>query len=535
MPRMDEVTRRILSFATGKDMELACAALKVLGELGTKDPAAQKPLAKLLASPNRIVARYALSALRETAGSGILAPVAAMLSEEPALAEEAAAFCRRHPVEAVPFLEKALGGDPKGAARALALLAEAKDLDPARLLGALRTDDETVVDQAVQVLRARLADLPAAKREAFLGKLRRFSEQKAVRQSPAALTACVKILGADGGGNVADLLGYAAGEHPPRVQRNAFFALAKRDLAKPDASRAAKAGLAALAAEPPVAEAAIELLRRLAPERSWMPALKAALEREGTGPARPFALEALARLGGKEALSMLLARLSSEDREERHAAARALSRLSDAPATLLPLVDGKLGNDAAWSIAEALRMARDRFTAADKRLLRKRIVELAKREDPAVEVLLPVAREAAGEEVGAELLAAARAEKAPERRRSLLKQALKVLPESGAAKAALAAAEILESPKEMSPESRRRDRALGTLAGLAKADPKGTAKLLSAEKGLGAKDLYYVGFHFAERPEAEGDFGREVLKLLLKRHPRHELAEAARNKLKLKS
>jgi len=51
-------------------------------------------------------------------------------------------------------------------------------------------------------------------------------------------------------------------------------------------------------------------------------------------------------------------------------------------------------------------------------------------------------------------------------------------------------------------------------------------------KWLEPEDLFYLGFHFAEKEREEKKFGGEVLHLLVKRSPQSKLAKDAKSKLK---
>ncbi len=541
---MDATLSRLVSFigagGAHKDMELACAAAKVLGALGGSEAPVRKALEKLLASPNETLAHYALSALAPAAGPEILDRVVGRLAANPPLSSDAAAFVTRHLEKAAPLLVKALADrNPRQAQAALKLLAglPSGKLDPAALLPALKGGDTALIQEATAVIRERLAGLSAAKQAPFAKKLKAFSERKEVRASPDTLTACVKILGAAlPAGDLGELLTYTAPTHPTRIRRNAFFALAEQELSKVPKAKTARivqTALAALAEEPAIAEAAAELLKKFMPEKSWRSGLAAGLDKEG--PARKFALWAAERLPAKEAIEFLLPTFSHQDGEFRHAAARALGQMNGVARALMIRVDKKLDNAAAWGIGEALKNARARLSEADKKLLRDRLLMLLSKNDPAAEVLVDVAREAAPEIVGPALLKKALEQKDPERRREGLKKTLRVWPDAREAKLALALADIREGKKDLAPAARSSDKGLATLSGLARTetDAKETAELLGREKSLSAEELYYIGFHFAERSGPEGALGRAVLKTLLKRFPKHAQAAAAANKLKL--
>lgn len=519
---MDDTLKRLVAFAGGKDVELACAAVRVLGEMDAprREAAARRAIRRLVDGPNATLAAYALSALGPVRDDSLVEKAAARVAAPSPLGEAAAAFLAGRMAQAAPFLSRALAESNVARARAsLAVLLRAEGLNPALLLPALKSADEALIGEATAAIRARLAALTGARREAFLKTLETFSAQKTVQKNPASLSACVKILGAAGDGKDAtSLLRYAAPPHPPRVRRNAFFALAKRTLARAERKQAAKAALAALSAEESgLAEAAAELLKTLDPEPSWL-----------------AALEAAARMG-PAGVDFLVSLLSRQDPDLRRQAARALAHADGAVRTLIARVDRRLANDAAWGIGEALKTARERFSDADRKTLRDRILALAARQDPAVEVLLDAAREVAPDVVGPALLKKALAQKDPARRRAALAQTLRAWPDAAEARLSLALLEIRRGDKALSPQARAADKALSALAGLARADAAGTARGVAREKFLAPEDFYYIGFHFAERGGAEGDFGRAVLTALTKRFPRHDLAKAARNKLNLRA
>ena len=89
------------------------------------------------------------------------------------------------------------------------------------------------------------------------------------------------------------------------------------------------------------------------------------------------------------------------------------------------------------------------------------------------------------------------------------------------------------SAKSADAASRAGDPCLRNVANLLEQDAGLLAKEVTKAKWLDAADLFYIGFHFVEQVGRSREFGAEVLKLVLKRSPRGELAKSARNKLKL--
>jgi hypothetical protein len=80
---------------------------------------------------------------------------------------------------------------------------------------------------------------------------------------------------------------------------------------------------------------------------------------------------------------------------------------------------------------------------------------------------------------------------------------------------------------------RSADPCLRHLGTLLEQDAELLTKEVEKAKWLSAEDLFYAGFHFAEQFGRPRQFGADLLKLVLKRQPKGELAKSARNKLKL--
>jgi hypothetical protein len=96
----------------------------------------------------------------------------------------------------------------------------------------------------------------------------------------------------------------------------------------------------------------------------------------------------------------------------------------------------------------------------------------------------------------------------------------------------LATCGLKVSAKELKSEARFHDPCLDTFTELARQDSGAVLAHIEKTSWLGAEDLYYLGFHFAESPEeALRNFGGAVLRGLLKRFGRNKLASAATAKL----
>jgi hypothetical protein len=96
----------------------------------------------------------------------------------------------------------------------------------------------------------------------------------------------------------------------------------------------------------------------------------------------------------------------------------------------------------------------------------------------------------------------------------------------------LAACGLKVSEKEVAAEARTADPSLQQFAHLALDYQAEVDKELAKARWLDADDLYYLGFHLAEKEGAQKRLAGRVLHLLLQRSPRSKLAKAARAKLR---
>ena len=94
-----------------------------------------------------------------------------------------------------------------------------------------------------------------------------------------------------------------------------------------------------------------------------------------------------------------------------------------------------------------------------------------------------------------------------------------------------AACALKLSGHDLAADARSGDPALEQIARLVNSHEAEACVFVQRAKWLDAGDLFYLGFHFAEKDRREKEFGGDVLRLLIKRSPRSKLARDARSKL----
>jgi hypothetical protein len=87
------------------------------------------------------------------------------------------------------------------------------------------------------------------------------------------------------------------------------------------------------------------------------------------------------------------------------------------------------------------------------------------------------------------------------------------------------------SAKDLHSEARTADPSLDQFTSLLHSYPAETIEFVKKTKWLAPEDVFYLGFHFAEKDRQEKEFGGEVLHLVVSRAGRTKLGKDAKHKL----
>src|SRR5262249_6290558 len=88
------------------------------------------------------------------------------------------------------------------------------------------------------------------------------------------------------------------------------------------------------------------------------------------------------------------------------------------------------------------------------------------------------------------------------------------------------------SAHDLATETRAADPALQQFARLIDGHEAETREFVAKAKWLEPEELFYLGFHFAEKERAEKRFGGEMLHWVVQRSPRSKRAKDAKSKLR---
>jgi hypothetical protein len=400
---------------------------------------------------------------------------------------------------------------------------------------ALLDSDPGVVDAAARSLSAEIPSLDAASREnlgdRLLGLLKK---KKGPPLPPVSETAIVRLLAALGDERAeAALWERTQPTYRPEVRGAALQALARSNQT-PTKDKLKRLLSCAADTEFRVVMPALMMLKGVpVTDRQvadWLPLLDA--------PDVAVRRAAIDKIGDRDTADVataLLRQLNHGDRPLREQALAKLTQLSQGRQALAEAVLDAATPDEAWFLARAIAPFFRDFPgqAADK--VFAKACQYLDSGDRRADALLFLMREADSrglrdrlEERGIAL------RKKKDYARALTYFRLLARDPACAApvRFELASCGLKVSTKDLNADARAADPALQQFAALIHSHESEVAEMLQKAKWLDAEDLFYLGFHFAEKDRQEQKFGGEALKLAIKRSPKSKLAKDAKTKLK---
>ena len=397
----------------------------------------------------------------------------------------------------------------------------------------LRDHDPAVVTAAAAAIAGRVPELSVAQKHALTEELVAFAGEKAKRL-PAAELAVVKLLAALNDPAAADVLwDRTAPPHPPEVRAAALGAVGgfAGDLSKDRWKR-----LFAAAADPlfPVAAPALMVLSKQSVVAKQL-ADWAGLFHAPDQAARRLALE---KVGDTDAPAVVEGLLAQLDRQDPHLRDTARGKLAATAGGRAALADGLLAaatTDALWPLARAVAPFAGGFDKSKRAELLEAACDYIDADDGRAEPLLFLLRGADAGGLRDALFDRAVARRKKKQYPAALKY-LKLLGRDPAAglpvRLELALCGLKLSNKDLAADQRATDPCLRQFEPLVSRDAAAVLAAVGEAKWLEAEDVFYLGFHLAEKNGAERQFGADLLRLVVKQFPKAKVTAAAKNKLK---
>jgi HEAT repeat protein len=531
------VNRLLRLLQPDRTAEVRAAAVLILGELGVRDADAAAGVAARLDDPDPAVRENAIRAagqLKATEALPTLLERIAGGGEEARLAAEAVAQLG---VKGVKSLQELMPRVAPGLRRYIAAALTTSTAAGADAAGVavLLDKDPQVASSAATAIVAKVPTLTPAQRAALADELVAVASDRKHPLPPAAGFPVVRVLAALNVPAADEVLwDRVLPPHPPEVRAAALQAVGGR---VEKATRDQWRKLFACAAEPDfrIAAPALMVLNRF-PVADKQVSDWAGLFAAPDVAARRLAVEKLGDRDTSEVAEGLMSQLRHADRGLRDAARARLVKLTAGRKGLTDALLAAETPEAAWEFARLVAGFAADLTAAMRGKMFALACRFVEADDRRADALLFVLREAdaAGLRDGLVEKAVALRKKKKYDVAMLYLRAVARDPSIGFdVRLELALCGLKVSAHALDVADRSSDPCLRHLGVLVEQDADQLTKEVGKAKWLDAEDLFYAGFHFAEQFGRPRELGADLLRLVLKRQPKGELAKSARNKLKL--
>jgi HEAT repeat protein len=520
-----------------KPAEVRCAAALVLAEVGVRDTQLANSLCECLQDEEAEVRLQAIKAVGKLRIDKALSYLLERIKgggEEADLAAQAAARLGSKGTRALQeLMPKVAPGLRRYIAAALAVGGTASAETAA--VAVLLDGDPGVVEAAVRSLVGQIPTLESSQRRAWTDQLLQLLDEPKAPLSAASEAAVVRLLVAlDDPRAEALLWDRTLPPHPPEVRTAALQALGKW-VTSPGKDQLQRLFRCAADRDFRVAAPALMVLKNLPVNPRTVPEWLSLLEAPD-GTVRQVAVEKLGDRDSDEVANALMQQLRHPDRALREAALARLAGMKHGRTALTGALLEAESADQAWSLARTQAPFAKEFPSEWRQAVFTQAGKYLEASDRRAEPLWFLLREADPEELSDRLEQKASSwrkkqeyEKALAYLRLLARDPACGLP----IRLELAACGLKVSGHELAAEARASDPCLQQFASLCQQHGEGELfQRLEKVKWLEPEDLYYLGFHFAERQGPFKKFAAEVLHLLLKRSPRSKLSQDARSKLR---
>ncbi len=548
---MDKTARDLLKLVQSQDPNLTLSALRVVTALQMSNKSVIKAIGSCLESDVEAVQVQALHALAQLGPSDAVDLVAPMLLESGAVRQNASRVLALGGTAAVTRLKRLYPKADHHGRRAIANTLAEIGGRPAFdfLLRCMPGEDLELVKHLTACERTILSRMPNPTRLTAVRSLRTYLRDRKTQRNPHAVIGGLILLGGVADPKAAEearkmLLGYLDRKQPEAVRRNAAISISRLPVAAKHAD-ALVPKLVPLLSEKewnPVPQNVLPLLQRLELTPKSAPKLLPLLKKS---PHTAVHMHVLARLQGCDTPTVVrevLPFLDADHPRVREAAEAALKTMPSAIDPLFNLLvrakDSDVTNRAQWILRAYPDTARKRYA---RRAAEQALKLHEKGENGArlfVDFVCGVEPGTLQKRIGARVQTLKRGSSRTrwERVAGLLKLLADrnlLTPEQ---RYDYGLALLHGSRKDVRRDARSADPSLRVLSGLVRQDGAKLVKRLVKERGLGADDYYYVGFHLREGHDDDTrGYGNKILEHVVERYPRHKLRRAARQKLELAS
>jgi HEAT repeat protein len=534
---MTDTTKKILRLLhPDQPLDVRCAAVLVLGEIGGKDAELTRSLCDALKDGEARLRMQVIQAVGKLRIDAALPHLLERVKEGGEEAEQAAHAAAKLGAKGTRSLQELMPRVAPGLRRyiASALAAAGTASAETAAVSVLLDRDPGVVEAAGRSLLGQVPTLTPAHRKALADQLVALISNKKEPLIPSSESVVLRLLVALDDARAEDVLWERIGPlYPPEVRAAALQALGKW-AASPSKEQLKRLFTCATDSDFRLAAPALVLLKALPVGDRTVPEWLTLLQASDVA-VRRLALDKIGDRDTAEVAKALLQQIQHPDRSLRDSALARLTRLKQGQKALTTALLEADSPDKARVLARAQAPFARAYSPEWREKVFAQVCDYLESNDRRADALLFLLREADAAELRQRLEDRAlhwRKKKAYETALLYLRLLIRD-PSSGfPIRLELACCGLKVSPHDLAPEARASDPCLQQFATICQGYEAELSAELEKIKWLGPEDLYYLGFHFAEQVGQQKQLGGKVLRLLVKRSPRTKLAQAAKRKLR---
>jgi HEAT repeat protein len=534
---MTDTTKKVLRLLhPDQPLEVRCAAVLVLSEIGGKDAELARVFCEALKASEARLRMHVIQAVGKLRIEAALPHLLERIQEGGEEAEQAAQAAAKLGAKGTRALQELMPKVAPGLRRyiASALAAAGTASAETAAVAVLLDRDPGVVEAAGRSLLAQVPALTPAHRKALADQLLALISNKKEPLSASTEVVVLRVLAAlDDPHTEAVLWERIVPPYPLEVRTAALQALGKW-ATSPTKEQLKRLFACAADSDFRLAAPALVLLKDLPVSERTVPEWLTLLQASDVA-VRKLALDKIGDRDTAEVAKALLQQIQHPDRSLRDSALARLTQLKQGRKALTTALLEADSPDRAWMLARAQAPFVRTYPAEWREQVFAQVCDYLESNDRRADAFLFLLREADATELRQRLEDRAlywRKKKAYETALLYLRLLLRD-PSSGfPIRLELACCGLKVSPHDLAPEARASDPCLQQFATLCQGYEAELSAALEKIKWLSPEDLYYLGFHFAEQAGQQKQFGGKVLRLLVKRSPRTKLAQAAKRKLR---
>ncbi|MDD5084689.1 MAG: HEAT repeat domain-containing protein [Candidatus Omnitrophica bacterium] len=535
---MNPTLSKLCRFLKSERREVREAAAVLIGELGTSERRVSQAIIDAMKNADEATKVRLLGSISKIPSISYLPCLVPLLQENGAVRDRAFEAVILLGKRAFPYIKNRYYNASQAEKRnLLSIMARLKSREAlVFLIDCLPNSDFELLKFICFTIKTQKESYGKEERNILLKHIHKVLTPAYMKRHSDAFISCLILIGALGDPlSKKKLLLYARPKFQPRIRKYALMALSELRFKEKGDDKVIRELLPYLKENDffSVGKFALDTLGRLPIPKRLGPAMQDLLKNPQTS-VREFALSRMGDFNDRSGVQALLSNFESNDFKLREAARLSLEKMTQAVPVILKRIEETKEIEKARNLASLLRSQRGYFKAEKARGVFKIYQKLMEKQDERLQVYLTLLRLVNPDILYGQTMSVIRELKNKKRfaeaRRYLANlQGGPLFTQD--ARFEMALAELKLSKKDVGLSQRDADPAIRLFAALVHNSLSFAVERLRKERSLDVEDLYYLGFHFAEKLFELKDFGIQILKMLIRKYPRSRCAASAKKKL----